>query len=319
MDLSSFMLDIDDLMKEFVEGTSTTLKEMKNIWRLKKFTYIFEASPSTNQGYFMQSLYAHSIGYLISASSLSHRLGGLYCLYCLYETQPFKPPFKIYLSLEELKRVRQLVTEAKQNGIGVVSSLVRSMLDRNLFLFGFVDLNQGSVTDRINELANIQNARIQVAYKKLMSNTKLEQFIHMDMGSELDVKLIKKQSTDYAAAKKLAMTEARELVDVENIKHIAEDKRLIGDFVEKTAEDWNAQKEMFYQRTGLSDTLMNNKSLQLEREQVSKKQKVNDDNSNVEDFDNGVGTENSEEHISDDQFGKELEDALLALPLENDI
>lgn len=38
-------------------------------------------------------------GYMISNVSLSHRLGGLFCLYCLYETQPFKPPFKIYLSL----------------------------------------------------------------------------------------------------------------------------------------------------------------------------------------------------------------------------
>lgn len=38
-------------------------------------------------------------GYMISTASLSHRLGGLYCLYCLYEVQPFKPPFKIYLSI----------------------------------------------------------------------------------------------------------------------------------------------------------------------------------------------------------------------------
>lgn len=42
------------------------------------------------------SLYA---GYMNSGASLSCRLGGLYCLYCLHGTQPFKPPFKIYLSL----------------------------------------------------------------------------------------------------------------------------------------------------------------------------------------------------------------------------
>ena len=38
-------------------------------------------------------------GYMSSAASLSIRLGGLYCLYCLHETQPFKPHFRIYLSL----------------------------------------------------------------------------------------------------------------------------------------------------------------------------------------------------------------------------
>lgn len=38
-------------------------------------------------------------GHMVSAAPLSRRLGGLYCLYCLYETQPFKPSYKIYLSI----------------------------------------------------------------------------------------------------------------------------------------------------------------------------------------------------------------------------
>ena len=38
-------------------------------------------------------------GHFISQSSLQQRLAGLYCLYCLYECQPYKPQFKIYLSL----------------------------------------------------------------------------------------------------------------------------------------------------------------------------------------------------------------------------
>lgn len=49
--------------------------------------------------YTMVNLMYSYAGYMIGNASLSHRLGGLYCLYCLYETQPFKPPFKIYLSL----------------------------------------------------------------------------------------------------------------------------------------------------------------------------------------------------------------------------
>lgn len=49
---------------------------------------------------FLQSVPLPSYaGYMICTNSLSQRLGALYVLYCLYETQPFKPPFKIYLSL----------------------------------------------------------------------------------------------------------------------------------------------------------------------------------------------------------------------------
>ncbi|KAM1158966.1 hypothetical protein ACFX1X_032601 [Malus domestica] len=39
-------------------------------------------------------------------ASLSHRLGGLCCIFCIYETPSCKPPFKIHLSLEELKICR---------------------------------------------------------------------------------------------------------------------------------------------------------------------------------------------------------------------
>lgn len=42
------------------------------------------------------------------------------------------------------------------------------------------------------------------------------------------------------------------MVDVQNIKHISEEKKLIGDVVNEIAEDWNAQKELFYHKTGLN-------------------------------------------------------------------
>ncbi|KAL6537554.1 hypothetical protein OROMI_026088 [Orobanche minor] len=61
MDLKPFKLDVDDLIHEFAESTSTTLAEFKRVWLSRKFSFLFEASPSTNQGFFMQSLYAHSI------------------------------------------------------------------------------------------------------------------------------------------------------------------------------------------------------------------------------------------------------------------
>lgn len=200
----------------------------------------------------MQSLYAHTIGHMISTSSLSQRLGGLYCLYCLYETQPFKPPFKIYFSLGELKKLKTLVINSKEHGIKVVPALVKRMLEKNTFLFGFVDLHEGSVSETVNQLTELQDARVQVAYKKLFDDTRIEQFLHMDMGMEFDLEMLKKMSTEYAEAKKHAIREANKAVDVKNIQHISDDREFIGDEVERITENWNVQRQVFYQQTGLN-------------------------------------------------------------------
>lgn len=45
-------------------------------------------------------------------------------------------------------------------------------------------------------------------------------------------------------------------MDVNDIKHISEDERLIGDSVEKIAEDWNAQTGVFYEQAGLDQQLV---------------------------------------------------------------
>ena len=49
------------------------------------------------------------------------------------------------------------------------------------------------------------------------------------------------------------LKEATNVCDVQNIKHISEDKKLLGDDVEKIADDWRAQKETFYGQTGMGE------------------------------------------------------------------
>ncbi|KAJ0441477.1 putative small nuclear RNA activating complex (SNAPc), subunit SNAP43 [Helianthus annuus] len=219
----------------------------------KKFSCIFESKPNKKLGFFMQSLYADCIGYMTSTASISHRLGGLYCLYCLYETQPFKPPFGIYICLREMKRLEELVIDAKVENVAVVPHLVNSMLERNLFLYGAIDLKEGSVEERVNELIEVQNARIHHANKKLFADTQIEWYIHMDMArKELDVDSLKKMSRDYAITKELAIKEAEKVIDTQDVNHIAKDHTLIRDVVGKTTEDWNLQKKMFYQKIGLN-------------------------------------------------------------------
>ncbi|RDX89610.1 hypothetical protein CR513_28646, partial [Mucuna pruriens] len=272
--------DIDELIGEFTQDESTTLADMKRVWLSRKFSYIYEACPSTNLAFFMQSLIRTPLcsyaGYMVGTASLSHRLGGLYCLYCLYETQPFNPSFKIYLSLGELKKVRILVADAKANDIKVVPALVNRMLERNMFLFGSVDLMESCVTETVNQLQQLQNARIQVAYEKLFDSTSIDNYVHMDLGLEVDLNLLKKKSSGYAAAKNLAIQGASNILDVQNIKHIQQDKELIGDVVEKIANDWHVQKQTFYKQTGLGD----DEGYEQELEQLLLEQNPHDGDSN---------------------------------------
>ncbi|CAK8571473.1 unnamed protein product [Lathyrus sativus] len=55
------------------------------------------------------------------------------------------------------------------------------MLERNTFLFGAVDLVESSATETVNQLQNLQKARIQVAYKKLFDSTQIETYVRMDL------------------------------------------------------------------------------------------------------------------------------------------
>lgn len=57
------------------------------------------------------------------------------------------------------------------------------------------------------------------------------------------------------------------MVDVQNIKHISEDKNTIGDIMEHIAEDWNVQKQVFYRQTGLNQHYSEVQQQQLEQQQ----------------------------------------------------
>ncbi|CAI0444751.1 unnamed protein product [Linum tenue] len=252
VNLSPFKLDIDELINEFVEGQWTSFPDWKKIWRSMKFSYIYEAAPATHLGFFMQSLYAHTIGHMNVSASFTRRLGGLYCLYCLYETQPFKPPFKIYLSLGELKKLKNLVTEAKGNDVKAAASLVQRMLEKDVFLFGYLDLEEAAKT--VEKLTEQDNEIVKCAAKKLFKGTRIEHFLHLDMGRELGLDELKKLSIEYAESKQHAIEEARKVVNVQDVEHLANAKELVGDKAEKVSESWNARKEQFYDKTGVRPT-----------------------------------------------------------------
>ncbi|KAK1353752.1 Small nuclear RNA activating complex (SNAPc), subunit SNAP43 [Heracleum sosnowskyi] len=127
--------------------------------------------------------------------------------------------FRIYISLGELRRLRKLVVDSKKENVNVAPALVNRMLERNMFLFGAVDLKESSVTEKMKELRAKEDATIRIAQKKLFENSQIEHFIHMDLGIELDVYHLKKMSTDYERVKKLAVKESCNLGQQQDTIH----------------------------------------------------------------------------------------------------
>ncbi|PRQ26587.1 hypothetical protein RchiOBHm_Chr6g0296211 [Rosa chinensis] len=72
-------------------------------------------------------------------------------------------------------------------------------------------------------------------------------------GMEFNLNKLKQMSTDYANLKKIATDEGISVInDDEDItKGISRDKKLIGDKMEEIAREWDAQREVFHQQTGL--------------------------------------------------------------------
>uniref|UniRef100_M1BV86 Uncharacterized protein n=1 Tax=Solanum tuberosum TaxID=4113 RepID=M1BV86_SOLTU len=223
--------------------------------------------------------------------------------------------FKNLVLSGELKNLRNVVAEAKAKDVKVVPAVVKRMLDRNMFLFGFVDVNESSAAERLDELSEVQNAIYSkpslILFPWLFANSRIEHFTHMDMGLELEVDLLKQKSADYARAKDLAIKEASDIVDVESIKHIAENQTLIGDVVGKTADDWKAQKELFYQKTGILHQPVKD-SVDVVGEEHDKSQQEG-----AEEHDKSQ-QEVAEEQDDNEDFSKELEEVLLSAQNESD-
>jgi len=48
--------------------------------------------------------------------------------------------------------------------------LIKRMLEKNMFLFGFVDLHKGSISETVKQLTELQDAHMQLAYKMFPKN-----------------------------------------------------------------------------------------------------------------------------------------------------
>lgn len=60
--------------------------------------------------------------------------------------------------------------------------------------------------------------------------------------------------------------EASNFVGMEDIKHIAESRNLVGDATVKISEEWDAQKELFCQHTGMKNPHEESEAAEFDQE-----------------------------------------------------
>ncbi|XP_047050556.1 uncharacterized protein LOC124655750 [Lolium rigidum] len=121
-----------------------------------------------------------------------------------------------------------------------------------MFLFGFINFLADHGAKQVDEFNAFQTKRVKFVCDKLFANTQIGRYTHTDLGEELELDTIKKLSMEYAKAKESAFSELSQTVDVEDAKHILQNDKLLGDRVGEIVKEWDAQKEEFYQKTGVS-------------------------------------------------------------------
>ncbi|KAK1405013.1 hypothetical protein POM88_004618 [Heracleum sosnowskyi] len=84
---------------------------------------------------------------------------------------------------------------------------------------------------------------------------------------ELDVYHLQKMSTDYERAKKLAVKEVGDTIDIHDIKHLTENHCLIGDVVGDTSEEWSNQ-DTTYSELDHSPNQRDDDNCQLEEDGI---------------------------------------------------
>ncbi|KAG0577975.1 hypothetical protein M758_5G188600 [Ceratodon purpureus] len=247
MDLSAASRDIHELVEAFAGQGGMALAHLRELWKARGFSFIHEACPKdTTQAFFMQSLYSSALGHVKSVDrALSWKLGGLFVLYCLYETQYVEPYYLIYLSLEDLEKLHGLVKELRQIEHAEGLKVVRTMLRKEAFLFGCVSVDQKSIADACEKLANQAAARLKHARFRLLANVPLQEHVYGSLSRDLSLDSVLSVVRDYAAAKKQVFT---------GLGVVEEDPAAassFGDELKGLADNWEVQKKDLLSINGL--------------------------------------------------------------------
>jgi snRNA-activating protein complex subunit 1 len=70
------------------------------------------------------------------------------------------------METEECRQLKDFVVTAKQNGLNLVAALVKRMLNKGMFLFGYMNLIDDNGDKQVEELTALQNKRVKFACDK---------------------------------------------------------------------------------------------------------------------------------------------------------
>eukprot|EP00250_Pteridium_aquilinum_P035746 c9885_g1_i1 orf=174-1139(+) len=318
MDIAAFTSDVDELVEAFVQIGGLELSQMKELWRSRCFTFIHEAKPTqVNAAFFMQALYSSALDFLEGNLPWSKKLGGLYVLYILYETQLSIPPFKIYLSTDNLENIYSLVKQAKANGPLTALRVVNRMMVRDFFLYGSVSISGKKMRDTFRELSSKATEHLQHARKRLFENSSAKQHFEGNLIKDLGLDGLALLNQEYAMVKQRVYKGAASTEeDFDNLGSI------LGDELKKDVNSWMDDRKRFFGKQGQEIVLYT--ELQGQEKGSEMEFGANDRNSffgkegqeSVHDTElkgrkNGSGEELSADGgLDDDGFERELERAL---------
>ncbi|BFI25290.1 snRNA-activating protein complex subunit 1 [Marchantia polymorpha subsp. ruderalis] len=207
MDFSASALDIEELVAAFAEMEGTELDQMKELWRSRNFSFIHEARPKDIiPSFYAQALFSSALSHVVAEdASLSWKLGGLYVLYILHETQALEERYKIYLALEELEALISLVRLIKQRRLAVAFKVVQRMFDEQMFLFGSVSANQKRIASCMDKVAHQAALSVQQARSRLLANVPAREHVEGQLVQDLELDALAPLTSDYAAARNRAL------------------------------------------------------------------------------------------------------------------
>ncbi|KAI5057674.1 hypothetical protein GOP47_0027689 [Adiantum capillus-veneris] len=243
MDLSAFTADINELVSAFVEMGGQELSQMKELWRSRSFSFIHEAKPShASQGFFMQTLYCCALDFMGRNSEWSRKLGGLYVLYILYETQFSVPPYKIYLSTDDLENLQLLVKEAKTKDSLTALRVVNRMMVRDFFLYGSVTISGKKMRETYDEYSSKAAENVKKARKRILSHSYAKEHFEGNLIKDLGLDGLALLNEEYAMAKQQVL-KGVSLTTQEDLGSLG---TLLGEELRNEVKTWMEKRKRFF-------------------------------------------------------------------------
>eukprot|EP01098_Paradermamoeba_levis_P004669 TRINITY_DN1988_c0_g1_i6.p1 TRINITY_DN1988_c0_g1~~TRINITY_DN1988_c0_g1_i6.p1 ORF type:complete len:255 (-),score=74.81 TRINITY_DN1988_c0_g1_i6:425-1123(-) len=138
---------------------SHTFQDFKQLWKQRKFSLIHQAKyPELEEREFVSTLFTSTLSFLTSSHTLQLKLGVMYCLYLLYETQLVEPKVNIKVSMYLWLEFLKLYENIKQNLILDAYQIFRKMKREKFFCFTcFIRLVPQSSPGNLSTLEEIKS------------------------------------------------------------------------------------------------------------------------------------------------------------------